>query len=344
MPDPKPKCLCGHPAHWGNCRPACGCRTYRRANEPETTSGGPSGPPLTTSQAPAGQANTPRNPGGHTMPNPTDGVRIELVAVTPKLAREWLGRNAENQRLRRDTKVDQYARDMAAGHWPITGDTVKVTADNKLLDGQHRMAAVIQADITVPMLIAYGVPAEVMTVLDTGLARTFTDVLRISGAPSRSVLGAVVRRIVQWESGNYLGTSGGGQGAPTNIEMLERYEKEPDAFDSAAARAGDVRRMRLGQSGPAGAAFFLFTQLDQERAHQFFDQYVSGADLAQSHPILSLRNRIVRIGKDERLYAHEQLALFIRAWNAWREDKPLDRVMVTSGGRKLTNASFPQPK
>jgi hypothetical protein len=206
------------------------------------------------------------------------------------------------------------------------------------------MAAVVQADLAVPMLIAYGVDPAVMAVLDTGLGRNFADVLRIGGAPNRALLGAIVRRIVQWEHGNYQGVHGAGYDAPTHTEMLERYEKEPDAFDAATSRGDDAKRARLGLGSAAGAAFFLFAAIDQEKAHQFFDHYLSGANLPPSHPILALRNRIVRIGVDERMRAREQLALFVRAWNAWRDDRLLDRVMITSAGRKLTNKNFPQPK
>jgi hypothetical protein len=280
------------------------------------------------------------------MTNPS-GVRVELVQVTPQLASEWLGRNAENQRLRRDGRVDQYARDMATGHWPITGDTIKVTADNRLIDGQHRLAAVMQAEVTVPMLIAYGVDPAVMPVLDTGAARTFADTLRVQsgGLGNRTLVAALARRIVQWERGNYLGQTGTGNEAPTHSEMLGRYEKEPTVFAAAAARGSDVSKAGLGQGTASGTAFFLFTGIDSERGHQFFDQYIIGTNLdTQTHPILALRNRITRSRRDERLRTAEQLALFIRAWNAWREDRPLGTVVVTSGGRRLTNQNFPQPK
>lgn len=275
-------------------------------------------------------------------------IRVELVQVTPALARQWIGRNADNQRLMRGTKVDQYARDMASGNWPITGDTVKVTPDNRLIDGQHRMSAVIQADTTVHMLIAYNVPAEVMPVLDTGTARTFSDVLKISGSPRRNIVGAIVRRIVMWERGNYVARTGGtgpsNQELPTHLEMLARYEKDPGAFDAAAGRASDVQRGKLGAGQPAGVAYYLFSAVDHQMAHAFFDSYVSGVNLTAGHPILALRNRMTRLGRDERLLATEQLALYVRSWNAYRENRSLEKVSITSGGRKLINTNFPQPK
>ncbi len=79
----------------------------------------------------------------------------------------------------------------------------------------------------------------------------------------------------------------------------------------------------------------------QERAHQFFDQYISGANLPDRSAVLTLRNRMARIRLD-RISRPEQLALFIRAWNAFREGKPLSQIIIAKGD--LTNLNFPQPK
>ncbi len=270
--------------------------------------------------------------------------RIETVNVTPAFARELLSRNVENNRNLRQTKVDQYARDIAANDWPKTGDTVKVSTEGRLIDGQHRMAAVVQADTTVQMLIAYDVDPAVMPVLDTGAARKFSDVLKISGSPQRSAVAAIVRRIVMWEAGNRMGSAGGAAPQPTHTELKLRYEKDVPGFDTASQRSTDIQRARLGAQAPAGTVFYLFAQLDIESAHRFFDAYISGANLNEGDPILALRNRMVRIGRDERLRTPEVQALFIRSWNAWREGRTLATVPITTGGRRLTNANYPVPQ
>src|SRR5688572_18700986 len=111
--------------------------------------------------------------------------RIEQVDMTSALAKQLLAGNAENNRNIRLGKVDQYVRDMLAGHWPITGETIKVDTNGVLIDGQHRLTAVIQAanlnpEIRVPMLIAYNVDPSVMPVLDTGVPRGLHDLVGIA--------------------------------------------------------------------------------------------------------------------------------------------------------------------
>lgn len=268
-------------------------------------------------------------------------LHVELVEVTPIRAQHWLDRLHDDQRNWREAKVEQYARDMAAENWHLTGDTVKLTPDEKLLDGQHRLRAVVKAKATVPLLVAYNVDPKVMPVLDTGLARTFADTMTAHGVKSAVGMSALVRRVLQWEGANY--TSRGSAYNPTHPEMLARFELSPELFIAALSRGADAQRQGLGFAVTTGAAFFVMRGIDNDAAHEFFDGYISGANLPPDHPVLTLRNRVLRARSEERLKAYEVLALFIRAWNAAREDRTLLRLQVSTSG-KLNNQNFPLPK
>lgn len=273
-------------------------------------------------------------------------MRVEKVTITPELARKLMGDLAENQRRIREVKVQQYARDMLAGDWPVTGDTIKVDTNGKLIDGQHRVAAVALANIAVEMFVAYDVDPAVMPMLDTGLGRKFGDVLHIDGTPQRLLTGAIVRYICSWEAGNRMGTTGYGRPAPTHSEMLARFKQDADLFSAASQRGGDVQRSKLTPGGPAGTAFFLFMKASDpgtDYAHRFFDSFLIGANLELGDPILALRNRVTR-ARTERLKSAEYLALYVRTWNALAEERRLETVPIVTGGRTLSNATFPLPK
>lgn len=272
-------------------------------------------------------------------------MRIERMIVTPAMAKTWLNSLAENQRKLRDTKVAQYARDMKAGDWPLTGDTVKIDTNGKLIDGQHRVAAIALADIPVEMFVAFDVDPAVMPVLDTGLGRKFGDVLHMAGTPQRLLTSAIVRYVCFWEANNYMAGTGAGRPVPTHSEMKARFEKDAELFESASQRGSDVQRSKLTPGGPAGTAFFLFAKASPETdlAHRFFDSFLSGANLELGDPVLALRNRVTR-ARIERLHSREYLALYIRTWNALAEGRKLETVPIVTGGRTLSNATFPLPK
>lgn len=75
------------------------------------------------------------------------------VKVTPEMADELLALNDEkNRRLSRHT-VEKYAEDMSSGRWGRTNtNPIGVMVDDNgrivsLLDGQHRLAAVVMSGV-----------------------------------------------------------------------------------------------------------------------------------------------------------------------------------------------------
>jgi hypothetical protein len=104
--------------------------------------------------------------------------RYELVDVTPAIAELWLATYNLANRTPREARVATYARDMAAGRWTFTTQGISFGTDGRLLDGQHRLMAVVQAGVTVRMLVWHGVPLD--AVFDTGTARSLADVLHLT--------------------------------------------------------------------------------------------------------------------------------------------------------------------
>lgn len=268
-------------------------------------------------------------------------ITYKRELITPQRARVLLDSNSPNNRNPRNSKITQYARDMASGNWHAnTGETIKISPEGLVLDGQNRLSAVVASKESIYFDMAYDVPAAAMQVIDSGAARSAADALQIAGAPERMVNSAVVRWAIMWDAGVYVGHSGGLR--PTISEINVRYLKETDAFDAAARRGADCRRMGLGFPTPAGLAHYLFGRRNLEECKAFYDQLISGADLPAGSPVLTLSKRMVR-SRVDRMKSAEQLALYIRAWNAFRDNKSMDRMMITRAG-DLTNMNFPQPK
>src|SRR5690606_37222008 len=108
------------------------------------------------------------------------GVDIEIVTVTPELASEWLTANKGN-RTQRPKVIAAYSRDMTAGEWLFTGEAIKFDWNDRLIDGQHRLEAVLLAGASVRMLVIRYLDPRVQYVLDTAAKRTAGDALRFAG-------------------------------------------------------------------------------------------------------------------------------------------------------------------
>lgn len=273
------------------------------------------------------------------VPQNVPAINIVQMLVTPEQAAKWLANNAEDNRYMRPTRVAAYARDMRDGRWKLTGEAIKIDVDGALIDGQHRLAAVVEANVSVYMVVCTNLQHEAMGAIDSGLSRTFGDKLKSVHAGHRNQIAAVVRKIVAWDTGNRIGKSD----TPTHGELLEAFEKDPAGFTAATLHGYDVYRQRICGTTAAGTAFYLFSRIDTEQALVYFDWLKTGANLPENHPVLTVRNRLSRsktARREDKITPEEQLALLIRAWNAYREGRTLDRLVITKQG-SLTNKNFP---
>lgn len=64
----------------------------------------------------------------------------------------------ENNRKISEGVVDKYARDMENGDWCLTHQGIAIDVNGQLLDGQHRLAAVVKAKKNILMMVTVGVP------------------------------------------------------------------------------------------------------------------------------------------------------------------------------------------
>lgn len=106
------------------------------------------------------------------LPN---GWNVEIMNVTPDVAKAMLEQNTENRRVR-PSVVARYAAIMSAGNWKLSPDGI-VFSDKRLLQGQHRLSAVIAADVPVEFMVWTGVDDEVFRVFDRGAIRSTADAI-----------------------------------------------------------------------------------------------------------------------------------------------------------------------
>ena len=115
----------------------------------------------------------------------------QTVKMTPARAAKYLSHNVANRKISKAI-VARYAKDMERGAWVILDDPIAVNAGEGLLNGQHRLTAIIQSDVTIPMTVVKyaGHESALMIPIDKGRARTTADTI---GQERRSV--SVVKTI-----------------------------------------------------------------------------------------------------------------------------------------------------
>jgi len=119
-------------------------------------------------------------------------VTAKLVEVTPDMAAGMLKHNNMNRNISQ-LNVKRYAQAMQSGEWEQNGQTITVAVDGTILDGQHRLWAVIESGVTITFLIVYNVRKEAIATIDSGIVRTFRHLLQIKGSKHPASAAAVTK-------------------------------------------------------------------------------------------------------------------------------------------------------
>lgn len=246
----------------------------------------------------------------------------ELVTVTPAVAKKWLRSNTHNRNVR-PLHVSALARDMAAGRWQVNGETVKFGEDGTLLDGQHRLLAVLEADTAVQMWVIRGIPVVAQATMDGGAKRTTKDILGMEGVENAAVVASVVKRAVMWERSDYTF-----KGQVSTPEAQNYLQKNPGILRSAEM-ATMVRGMfRPLQPSVTGVSHWILSGVAPDEVPWFFARLADGATMESQHPIMVLRRRLMdeALDRTKRVPDYTRLAYVIRAWNAVRDGRTISKI------------------
>lgn len=274
-------------------------------------------------------------------PPVSDRPASEWLAITPAVAASWLRFNQGNRKLRVQA-ADSQSRDMRGGKWAINGETIILSRPVRegevegipkgtvlVNDGQHRLDACAQGRTPFVTLVAYGVDPATRISVDSGIARTVNDVLKMENKANAPILGSMIRRMLMWERGDRRFY--GSKTKVTKAEVLEYLAKDEEALLRAAEVASWVRnQFKFCPPSVVAQAYYMTCKLDPEGAPWFFARFKDGAELPAGHPILALRTRFQNDNFNKKAaYPHQQLGCIFRAWNAYREGRDLAQIVQT---------------
>ncbi len=217
-------------------------------------------------------------------------MKVEAKYVSPQMAEELLATTEHNRSVSHN-RVLTFANLMRTKRWQMNGETIIVSETGKLLDGQHRMFAVIEYGASVQMLIATGAPDNSFETIDTGRARTAGDILGMEGINNPNVVAAAAGMLWRLFHRTAINEPCPAQ---TVLEVVERFP--------VIHKWATYTSAYKGARAPLPPGSFLTAQLYLEGvamkprlAEQFFDGITKGVDLGEGSPILALRNRMMNL-------------------------------------------------
>lgn len=266
-----------------------------------------------------------------------EGITVSHELITPEYASELLKGNTHNRKSN-EKQIKKLAELHATEHWVQTGDPIRLTHDGIVVDGQHRLLAIVKSGIPQFYFIMRGVELTAQEVIDTGSRRTLFAMLNTRKEKNSAELGSVIKNIYAWEVLGYR--SAEGQEAISIPILLKYFDENAEHIRKVTSQSKRVTGKISGGIAGTALAVHLLSGIDTEDADHFWDRLISDLGHSEGDPITTLRQSLLR---DRELAVRTRashrgqtwrLAVIIKAWNAYRRGEKISRLQYNPGGAR----------
>lgn len=250
-------------------------------------------------------------------------TNIEVTLVTPAIASQLLTRNDKNRPLRQE-RVRSLARDMKEGRWRFNGAAIVVDLDGNLLDGQHRLAAIVESGLSFEMTMARDVDLDIFDTIDAGVRRKGADVLAIAGIKSAISTAATLRMISWYRSGqphfqNFR---------LSNAGVAEAHRDYADAAEIVGTLFAKKGLRQLRANAPFYAAMREAYLVNRSITDEFIEGVSDGAELSRGDPRLTYREWMINRTHRKVTLGDMVFHITVKAWNAFAAGRKVSTLKM----------------
>jgi hypothetical protein len=237
-----------------------------------------------------------------------DVYQMSIETITPERAEEYLAANRGNRNIVQ-SHVAAMARDIVGGHWMFNAQPICFARSGRLLNGQHRLSAVLEAGEPIEVMVMRGLPEEAFETYDKQAKKAPAVEELFEDFGDKALISATA--VLLWR--RELRPAGQPNARPTASEVREVIQNHPELLKLR----GFARKMvRYGRSSAMVYAAHRVLRDDSRLGRIFLDRLETAANLPAGHVILKLRDRLIDLRKaDQNVQIDEVLA----AWTKFRK-------------------------
>lgn len=250
-------------------------------------------------------------------------LEIKQVLITPEQAEDLLKMNIRNRSVR-PKKVNELAEAMKRGEWELSNDAIVISEGNILLNGQHRLMAVIKSGVACPFILFTGAQDSSFDIMDTPAIRRVADVVARKGGKNAVKTEATITRYInlhadmlnRWETMKRFNNNI----SATRRELIDLYDKHEKLIEKWVKKVGAIvaRGVRLASEAYL-ASLAIFLERDLGHEERKIEDYLKALliDGETKHKtILAIRKKLMlHKMKREKIDRHDILRYIIRGWN-----------------------------
>lgn len=263
-------------------------------------------------------------------------METKILKVTPVIASNWLQKsNTKNRPLNQD-RVDYYADQMKKGLWKLIGQGISFDENMNIIDGQHRLAAIVKSNTSQEFLIVFGVPYEYFTVYDDMKVRGLTDVFNIEFDTKNYVVKSVIvsKYLMFSKNQKFIGLSSINT-KTTKTEVLNEYKNNAAFYDLISDLAlkcySKLRLYSATEIGYISAYLIKDLKYSLDTVKAFFKQ-LHNIEPDESTVTKLLREKIITTSMGRRsINKNHKIQLLAKCWNYWINGIELKLLRVNEG-------------
>lgn len=142
-------------------------------------------------------------------------ITSKVMLVTPEMATKWLANTIGNRHINKE-RVKTYVNDIKNG-WALNGQPIIISDKNHLMDGHHRLTAIVEAKTPARFVVTYGVKEETMATIDIGMRRSNSNVFAIAGIKNYAPISSIVNRFFTMNQTDGVFMNHGFKETPQNL-------------------------------------------------------------------------------------------------------------------------------
>jgi hypothetical protein len=255
-------------------------------------------------------------------------MESKVITITPQMASEMLMRNKLNRRINQ-VRLNHYAAMITNGDWQLNGESIKFDNSGNLIDGQHRLNAIIKSNIPINTVVIYGLSEKSFVTIDTGKSRTSGDIFFIEGIKNSVNISSGISKYITLCRGRKTFKSSMAHVRLSNIDILEEYNSSADHYQHLHTSAQKFYRANhkvISTSDYIAFHKYFQTKFSYEIVESFFANLENGVGVAGV-----LKNRLLDdLVSRKKISSMEKNALIIKSFKYYTEGKEIKTLRFYS--------------
>ena len=255
-------------------------------------------------------------------------MNIQMTTITPPMASVMLASNTANRKLN-NRHVEFLADQILSGKWQNNGQTIVIADDGTLMDGQHRLSAIVKANKPTQLGLCTGAPKSAMATIDNGKSRSTTDILTMNGCANASLVASAINLLHRFDHNQMLGFHVKMPNADV-MPAVKLMQAKVDLNWLSKTIYKTSLNTRIRKPDLFCAFYLIAVRYGEDCVIEFSDKMNNGGDYAKS-PTMVMPQIVARIEAQGRVpHRSYHFTMLLKGFDRWLKREEMNQYRETS--------------